>query len=54
MGKLRGTVKIRSGATQDEVKAAAMTDQNVANYLKGKEIAKEIFVQDRLINFVTK
>jgi leucyl-tRNA synthetase len=54
MGKLRGTVKVKSGASQDEVKQAALADLHVKSSLEGKEVVKDIFVPDRLINFVTK
>ena len=52
MGKLRGTVKVKAGTTQDEVKQLALADANVAVHMTGKNIVKEIFVPDRLINFV--
>ncbi|MBX4187815.1 MAG: leucine--tRNA ligase [Candidatus Doudnabacteria bacterium] len=54
MGKLRATLKVKTGLEQEEIKRLALADQNVANHISGKEIVKEIFVQDRLINFVVK
>lgn len=54
MGKLRATLTVKAGASQDEIKKLALSEQNVANQLTGKEIIKEIFVPERLINFVVK
>ncbi|HTL39809.1 MAG TPA: leucine--tRNA ligase [Methylomirabilota bacterium] len=54
LGKIRATLEFPLHATQEEVKEKAMQDENVKKYLEGKEIIKEIFVKDRLINFVVK
>ncbi len=54
MGKLRATVTVKAGTAQEEVKAKALADQGVASAIGGKEIVKEIFVPDRLMNFVIK
>ncbi|MCK4305715.1 MAG: hypothetical protein KAY24_15865, partial [Candidatus Eisenbacteria sp.] len=54
MGKLRGTVIMRRGASQDEVQQAAMTDARVARQIEGKEIIKLIYVPNRLMNFVVR
>ncbi len=50
-GKLRGTLTIPAGTSQNDVEAAAKAEANVAKYLTGKP-KKVIFVKDRLINFV--
>ncbi|WP_370324442.1 leucine--tRNA ligase [Euzebya sp.] len=49
-GKLRGTVDVPTGASDDDVKAAAKAA--VADHLEGKAIRKEIVVPGRLVNFV--
>lgn len=54
LGKMRGSVEIAAGSTEEIVKTQALKDANVAKYLEGKEVIKVIFVKDRLINFVTK
>jgi leucyl-tRNA synthetase len=54
MGKLRGTIAMASDAGRDEVLAAAKVQPNVARFLEGKTIIKEIFVPGRLVNFVAK
>lgn len=50
-GKLRDTLKVRSGASKDEVEDLAKRSQKVQKYAKGK-VKKVIFVKDRIINFV--
>ncbi len=52
MGKLRGTAMMSPAATQEEVEAAARSDQNVAKWLDGQVIKKVIYIQGRTINFV--
>ena len=52
MGKLRGTVDMPVGASKDAVLAAAKADPNVARFLEGKTLRKEVFVPGRLVNFV--
>jgi leucyl-tRNA synthetase len=54
MGKLRTTLKVKTGTSQEEIKKMVLSDQKISPYLSGKEIVKEVFVPDRLINFVIK
>lgn len=51
-GKLRGSVIVPAEASEDEVKTAALGEENVKKYLAGKEIIKMIFVKGKLMNFV--
>ena len=51
-GKLRGKAIFPKGVKQDEVLQFATNDENVKNFLK-TEIAKVIFVPDKLLNLVT-
>ncbi|OGE95096.1 MAG: leucine--tRNA ligase [Candidatus Doudnabacteria bacterium RIFCSPLOWO2_02_FULL_48_8] len=51
-GKLRATLEMPTGSSQAEVKAKVVSDKNVKKYLADKEVVKEIFVPDKLINFV--
>ena len=53
-GKLRGQMEIEAGADKDSVLAAAKKVDNAAKYLQGLNIAKEIYVPDKLVNFVVK
>lgn len=52
-GKLRGTVEAPSGSSQEEVEALARLQPNVSRHLEGSRILRVVFVQDRLLNFVT-
>ncbi len=52
LGKLRGQVEVPVDATEEEVKAAALSDPKVASHLSGKTLRRVVFVPRRLINFV--
>jgi leucyl-tRNA synthetase len=51
-GKLRGEIRVPAHAAEDEVRAAAESDDKVKSSLAGKTIRKVVFVPKRLINFV--
>ncbi len=51
-GKLRGQVTVARDAAEDEVVAAARSDDNVARHLEDGEERRVIYVKDRLVNFV--
>ena len=51
-GKLRATVRVGRGASQDVVQRAALLDENVRRHLAEADIRKVIHVPDRLINLV--
>jgi leucyl-tRNA synthetase len=51
-GKLRGTVKLAKDVSKEDALAAARAISNVATYLEGKEVRKEIFVAGKIIGFV--
>ncbi|MDV6375179.1 leucine--tRNA ligase [Deinococcus arenicola] len=53
-GKVRGQVSISKTATQDEALAAARAEPDVARFLEGKAVVKEIYVPGRIINIVVK
>ncbi|MBS6396538.1 MAG: leucine--tRNA ligase [Clostridiales bacterium] len=53
-GKLRGTVVIPTGAEKEEVFAIAKADSRIASLVEGKTFVKEIYVPNRVINFVVK
>ncbi len=52
MGKLRGTISVPPDSPRDVTIAAAKAEANVARMLAGKRIAKEIYVPNRIVNFV--
>ncbi|MEE8409382.1 MAG: class I tRNA ligase family protein, partial [Myxococcota bacterium] len=51
-GKLRGQLDMAADASEDTIAESARADENVARYLEGKTLRKQIFVPGRLINFV--
>ncbi len=51
-GKLRGQIEIAADAAAAQVLEAARTEENVAKYLAGGKILKEIYVPGRMVNFV--
>ncbi|SUT96254.1 leucyl-tRNA synthetase [Actinobacillus lignieresii] len=53
-GKVRGKVTVSATATEDEVKAIAKADANVAKFLEGIEIVKEIYVPYKMLSFAVK
>jgi leucyl-tRNA synthetase len=52
MGRLRGTISVPPDSPRDANIAAAKAEANVARALAGKRIVKEIYVPNRIINFV--
>ncbi|MDL2219674.1 leucine--tRNA ligase [Ruminococcaceae bacterium OttesenSCG-928-O06] len=53
-GKPRGHITLPAGAPKEEALAAARADEGVAKQLLGKQVVKEIFVPDKLVNFAVK
>ena len=53
-GKMKGTIVIPKGSDRDTALAAAKADEKIAAIIAGKEIVKEIFVPDRIVNIVVK
>ncbi len=53
-GKVRGKVTVPATSSEEEIKAAAKADPNVAKFLDGKEILKEIYIPSKMLNFVVK
>ena len=53
-GKLRGKIKVSVNSEKDEILAIAKAEDNVSKFLQDKEILKEIFIPNKLINFVVK
>ncbi|HWU49626.1 MAG TPA: leucine--tRNA ligase [Asticcacaulis sp.] len=51
-GKRRGELLIRVGATEDEIRDAALADEAVKRHLDGVSIRKIVFVPNRILNFV--
>ncbi|UCG76272.1 MAG: leucine--tRNA ligase, partial [Gemmatimonadota bacterium] len=51
-GKLRATIRVGRGATEEAVQAVALEDENVRRHLRDAAIRKVVYVPDRLINLV--
>ncbi len=54
LGKLRGTVTVNANDDKDTVLRKAKEVEKVIPFLEGKTIVKEIFVPNKLVNFVVK
>ncbi|MCX7367613.1 MAG: leucine--tRNA ligase [Alphaproteobacteria bacterium] len=52
LGKLRSTIEVPVGASEDMIFAAAEAEENVQRALDGKPIKKRIHVPGRVVNFV--
>jgi leucyl-tRNA synthetase len=53
-GKVRGTIAIPTGCDKEVAFEAAKADERVASFLDGKNIVKEIYVPNKIVNFVVK
>ena len=53
-GKVRGTIVIPTDCDKEEAFAAAKADPKVASFLAGKNLVKEIYVPNKIVNFVAK
>ncbi len=51
-GKLRATIRVERGASEEAVREAALEEENVRRHLGGAEVRKVVHVPDRLINLV--
>ena len=51
-GKLRATVRVERGASEDRVREAALREENVTRHVGDAEIRKVVHVPDRLLNLV--
>jgi len=53
-GKLRGRIEVSVDITKEEMQEAALANENVQNFIAGKEIIKVIVVPGKLVNIVVK
>ena len=54
MGKKRGIITVPVSITKEEVLKLAKETEGAKNFMEGKELLKEIYVPNRLVNFVVK
>ena len=53
-GKIKAKLNVAVGAPKDEVIAMAMSDAKVSEAVEGKNIVKQIYVPNKLVNIVAK
>ena len=53
-GKTRGTVELDNDLDQEDIVKYILNDADLKKYLKGVVIIKEIYIPNRLVNFVVK
>jgi leucyl-tRNA synthetase len=51
-GKLRGLLTVPAEFSEDQIKERAFADAKISAWLRGKQVAKIIYVQGRLLNIV--
>jgi len=51
-GKVRGRVRVATGADEAAVKEAVLSDAKVKEFVEGKEIKKFVYVTDKIVNMV--
>lgn len=51
-GKLRGKLTVAADATQQQVEALGMQDENVQKFIDGLTVRKVIYVPGKLLNIV--
>jgi leucyl-tRNA synthetase len=54
LGKLRGTLEVEPGTEQAKLEALAKENAAIFRFLEGKQIAKVIYVPNKILNFVVK
>ena len=53
-GKVKAKLNIPVGAEKEDVLAQAAADPKIASLIEGKQMLKQIYVQNKLVNFVVK
>ena len=53
-GKVRSRITVAADAAQDDIIAAALADEKIAELVEGKNLIKKIVVPGRLVNLVVK
>jgi leucyl-tRNA synthetase len=51
-GKVRGRAMLSVTATEDEARAAGLSDPNVAKFVEGKALRKVVYVPGKILNFI--
>ncbi len=53
-GKLRGRINVAAGAAEDDIRNAALADENVRRFTEGKTLQRVVVVPGRLVNVVAR
>ena len=53
-GKLRGRINVAPGAAEEEIRGAALADENVRRFTEGKTLQRVVVVPGRLVNVVAR
>ncbi len=53
-GKLRGTLTCMNGVMQDEVAVLARENPDIAKWIEGKLLVREIFIPNKMLSIVVK
>ncbi len=53
-GKLRGTLTVLNGVAQEEVSSLARNTPDIAKWLEGQTLVREIFIPNKLLNIVVR
>ena len=51
-GKMRGRIEVPASADEEQLKAIALADENVARFVDGKPLRRFIVVPGKLVNIV--
>ncbi len=51
-GRVRGRVEIEKGATEKKVKEKVLEDDKISAFIKGKNIKRFIYIEDKIVNIV--
>lgn len=51
-GKLRSTIQVSAGETDEKIKELALSDKKISSLIAGKKVVKEIYVPKKLVNIV--
>jgi leucyl-tRNA synthetase len=51
-GKVRGRVEIEKGSSEKIVKEKVLKDDKISTDIKGKDIKRFIYIEDKIVNIV--
>jgi leucyl-tRNA synthetase len=51
-GRVRDRVEIKNGMTEDQVKEIVLSKDRVKDLIRGRDIKKFIYIEDKIVNIV--